>query len=262
MAHCDFCRAWRVTQALAVLAVACAPCRGEPVVTTLEPTIVCLSYTRACSTLAVRRARLARRYANAPDRPRARAVLAEAETTLVHTVTRVLFPPWHGTPWDFNGTTEVPGQGMIACGYFVSTVLRDAGLRVQRIRLAQQSAEIIVRTLCRETHIKRFRDTPLRTFVETIAAWGSGLYVVGLDCHVGFLLCDSSGVRFVHSTYVGPSMVIDEPADSSVVLEWSRYRVVGALSRDPNVLDAWLRQRPIRPLSVAAPRHNGTISVP
>lgn len=38
-----------------------------------------------------------------------------------------LMPCWYGTPWDFNGCTTEPGKGSIACGYFVSTVLRDAG---------------------------------------------------------------------------------------------------------------------------------------
>ncbi len=35
-----------------------------------------------------------------------------------------IVPHWYGTPWDFNGHTNIPNQGEIACGYFVSTTLR------------------------------------------------------------------------------------------------------------------------------------------
>src|ERR1700741_5295000 len=52
-----------------------------------------------------------------------------------------LLPCWYGTPWGFYGTTEEPGQGTIACGYFVTTVLRDAGCSLQRIKLAQYPSE-------------------------------------------------------------------------------------------------------------------------
>jgi hypothetical protein len=48
-------------------------------------------------------------------------------------------------------TSETPGRGEIACGYFVSTVLRDAGFGVERVRLAQQASERIVRTLSAPT---------------------------------------------------------------------------------------------------------------
>ena len=53
---------------------------------------------------------------------------------------------WLGTPYDFNGTAEKPGDGKIACGYFVSTVIRDTGFRVNRFKFAQQPSENILRT--------------------------------------------------------------------------------------------------------------------
>ena len=53
---------------------------------------------------------------------------------------------WLGTPWDFNGTAKGPGAGKIACGYFVATVLKDAGFQVDRYQLAQQPSENILRS--------------------------------------------------------------------------------------------------------------------
>ena len=40
-----------------------------------------------------------------------------------------LLPAWNGTAWAMNGTSQVPGRGSIACGYFVSTTLMHAGFR-------------------------------------------------------------------------------------------------------------------------------------
>lgn len=50
-----------------------------------------------------------------------------------------IFPYWYGTKWSFNGHTQIPNQGSISCGYFVSTTLSDVGVNVERISLAQQA---------------------------------------------------------------------------------------------------------------------------
>ncbi|WP_346883237.1 hypothetical protein [uncultured Algibacter sp.] len=39
-----------------------------------------------------------------------------------------IVPHWYGTTWDFNGHTNIPNQGDIACGYFVSTTLKHIGV--------------------------------------------------------------------------------------------------------------------------------------
>lgn len=81
-------------------------------------------------------------------------------------ITDSLMPCWYGTPWDFNGCTADPGKGSIACGYFVTTVLRDAGLQLNRIRLAQSPSGIIIHKLC--TNIKLFCNQPLINLVNHI----------------------------------------------------------------------------------------------
>ncbi|MCL2715253.1 MAG: hypothetical protein FWD68_11870 [Alphaproteobacteria bacterium] len=60
---------------------------------------------------------------------RQRELVREAQSCLTSTLSNSLFPVWYGTPWNFNGTTRVPGQGTIACGYFVTGILSDAGFR-------------------------------------------------------------------------------------------------------------------------------------
>jgi hypothetical protein len=169
------------------------------------------------------------------------AVLERAGATVVGAVADGLFPQWYETPWNFYGTTETPRQGSIACGYFVSTILRDAGFRVERERLAQQASELIIKTLTSERYIKRFSDVPLASFVEAIREWGPGLYVVGLDIHTGFMLLDGEEVWFVHSSYVQPAHVVKEAAASSIILGQSRYRVAGRISADHELMLKWLK---------------------
>lgn len=167
-------------------------------------------------------------------------ILNRARESMVSSVHRDVFPNWYGTQWDFYGTTETPGKGQIACGYFVTTVLRDVGLKVERNRLAQQASENIILSLTNNSHTKRFRQVPINTFVDSIRRWGTGLYVVGLDNHVGFILNDSGDVYFIHSSYADPFSVVKERASESSILSASRYRVLGNLSEDDELILKWL----------------------
>ena len=67
--------------------------------------------------------------------------LATARVALRDAMVDELIPPWTGTPWSFYGDADAPGPESAACGYYVSAILRDAGLRVARAKLAQQRRE-------------------------------------------------------------------------------------------------------------------------
>ncbi len=178
----------------------------------------------------------AARTGNAQD-----SILNIARRIFIASVADSLAPRWFGTPWDFNGTTQTPREGSIACGYFVSTLLRDAGLNVERVRMAQQASEKIVKALVSEKEIRRFSNVPLDTFVSAVHSWGEGLYVVGLDYHVGFLYHNGSAVRFIHSSYIPPKHVLSEPAARSAILASSKYRIVGKISAADPLLRTWLQ---------------------
>ena len=182
----------------------------------------------------------ARNYKGANENNRD-SILNEAREAFTASVVDSIVPHWMGTAWDFNGTTEKPREGMIACGYFVSTLLRDAGLKVERVKMAQQASEKIVKALATKKEIKRFRNTDFATFIDTIAAWGAGLYVVGLDYHVGFLYHDGKGVWFIHSSFITPKCVVREVAAKSLILASSKYRVVGKISANNALIKKWLR---------------------
>jgi hypothetical protein len=149
-----------------------------------------------------------------------------------------ILPAWHGTKWDFNGTTRTPKQGAIACGYFVNTVLQDAGFRLPRIKWSQMAAEPITVKTCHA--IKRFRDRPVSEVESWVRGQGDGLYKVGLDNHVGFIVKRGGIIRFVHSNYYQREVgVMSEPLDGNNPLAHSRYRIVGKLLGDA-MMKAWV----------------------
>ena len=161
---------------------------------------------------------------------------------------RELAKYWYGTPWDFHGTSQQPGVDKIACGYFVTTILRDAGLKIERVHLAQQASERIIKSLTGENQIQRFSNIPIRGFVQAVRKKGDGIYIAGLDSHVGFIVCSDEHVAFIHSSGLKPRCVVDEPALTSKALINSKYRVTGHISADEQLIMHWLNGQEI-PLS-------------
>jgi hypothetical protein len=157
----------------------------------------------------------------------------EAREALTEAVFELL-PHWEGTPWAMNGTTEIPGAGRIACGYLVSTVLRDAGLLVERVKLAQQASENIVMSVVDPDEIVRYRDTAVSEVLSE--ARTPGIYVVGLDTHVGLLVVHDDEQRFCHASRTMNMEVLCEDAAQARALR-SRYVVVGRLS--DRAVEAW-----------------------
>lgn len=177
--------------------------------------------------------------------------LARARELLVATLRDEILPAWNGTPWDFNGTSQTPQQGQIACGYFVSTTLLHMGFQVERVRLAQQASEHIAQSLVATHPIRRSSDQPIDAFIAKVRASGAGIYIVGLDNHVGFLIVEGADTWFHHA---GPREVVKrERARDAPYLVASRYRVVARLFDDA-LVESWLLGRPI---ATVTPKHRG-----
>jgi hypothetical protein len=164
----------------------------------------------------------------------------EKEKCFANAVANTIAPAWIGTKWDFNGITEVPQQGKIACGYFVTTVLRDAGFPVARVKMAQCASEQMVTTLVQDKYVKRFSNVDMDNFMAYLKLNGFGLYLVGLDNHTGFIFNDGLDIWFIHATFIGTGDVQKEKAATSTILAGSKYRIVGKISADELVLDKWI----------------------
>ncbi|MCB1049349.1 MAG: hypothetical protein H6510_02995 [Acidobacteria bacterium] len=152
-----------------------------------------------------------------------------------------ILPAWCGTAWGFYGTSHWPQQGEIACGVFVVRTLQHAGFVIPD-RMAAQPAENIIKNLVSAGPIQRFSRAPLDRVLEWVAAQGDGLYLVGLDCHVGFLIRFEGKTVFCHANYYPPQKVVMEPADGPSPLRDSQYRVIGKLL-DDEMMRHWLEGR-------------------
>lgn len=182
-------------------------------------------------------------YARASAEKRA-ALVASARKLVLRVIAEDLFPAWMGTPWDFNGITQRPREGHIACGYFVTTILRDAGFSVERARLAQQASLKIIKSLCPSPEIKDYGGIDVPELVRRMGKLPQGLYIVGLDIHTGFIANGPQSVDFIHASYGNPSEVVHEVALKSRVLAQSKRFVLGRVDND-DLLRKWLLKQAI-----------------
>lgn len=156
-----------------------------------------------------------------------------------------LFDAWEGTRWGLGlPQTQTPGGGKINCGMFVGTVLVHAGFQIDHKKLQRQPAELIIKSLAPASKIARFRNAPMDEFLEGVREHGPGLYIIGLDYHVGFLVVGQKGeIRYVHSSVV-TRKVVDMKAAGAPTIVTSKYRVVGKILQD-DMLQSWLTKREI-----------------
>ena len=164
--------------------------------------------------------------------------LGKARAVLVETLRDRILPAWNGTDWAMNGVSQTPHEGAIACGYFVSTTLLHAGFHVERARLGQQASHHITKSLVTTEPIWHTSDQPIDEFVDRLRKGGDGIYLVGLDNHVGFVIADGDDTWFHHSAPGGG--VRREPARTASFLSTSRYREAAKLFDDA-LVDKWLR---------------------
>ena len=190
------------------------------------------------------RKELAARHAKAKTAAERSAVEGDARIIL-ETALPSMMCCWLGTPWDFNGTAKGPGDGKIACGYFVATVLKDAGFQVDRYQLAQQPSENILRSFIPRESCSLSVGKDYQTFVSEVGKSESGVYVIGLDTHVAFIVVRDGGFRFIHSSGSRPWCVVDESPVEAGVLQRSNWRLLGNLTADAAVLRRWLRMEKI-----------------
>ena len=198
------------------------------------------SYTVLTDELQRWREDLADRYSRSKSAAEREAVEHDARVVLEEALPAMM-RCWLGTPWDFDGTADGPGKGKIACGYFVATVLRDAGFQVDRYKLAQQPSGNILRTFLKKEACSLTVGQEYDAFADGLSNIAPGIYVVGLDTHVAFLVVETGGFRFIHSSGSAPWCVVDEGRNEAGVLRKSNWRMLGNFSGDAGVIRTWLK---------------------
>lgn len=198
-------------------------------------------YAELRSSIQTTRLKLYQKYLTSTTETQQRAVLDSCQLFLQEALVNNVFPFWYGTAWDFNGISNEPQHGQIACGYFVSTTLKHCGFNLNRYKIAQQYSHSIVKTLC--TDVQRL--TSFEQLISYISLQPNQLYVIGLDNHVGFISMSNGKITFIHSTFVDEAVVITEIAKESLVLKNSNLYILGNLSGNDALLLSWLSKDPI-----------------
>lgn len=143
---------------------------------------------------------------------------------------------WDATTWDFYGMSRVPGEGEIACGYFVTTLLRDLGFDIDRVRLAQEPSGVMIEELTVNIH----KSNSLQNTLDVIKNGpNNAIYIIGLDFHTGFISHSDTGTFFIHSNYIDRTGVVREDAATSEALSHSNFFMIDNLTANPKFLAIW-----------------------
>lgn len=194
------------------------------------------NYLQLRDSIELKRKSFAKQYSVNSTEQGKKKVLKLASQFLRTTLVDKVYPTWYGTVWDYNGITETPGKGTIACGYFVSTTLRHTGVNVNRYKLAQKYSHAIVKSICND--VKVYND--FESMIAYLNSRTDDVYVVGLDNHVGIISKDKGEIKFIHSSFVYPSHVVSEDASTSSVLGGSAVYVIGNMTANPLLIKSWL----------------------
>lgn len=165
--------------------------------------------------------------------------LTQGKELFAHLLVDSIFNYWYGTTWDFNGHTKTPRNGEIACGYFITTTMKDVGIKLNRIKLAQQASSEIIKKLCKGNTIQLFSDLEkLKSYLSDLK--NNEVLILGLDYHVGFVVKRNGENYFIHSNYISREGVIKETLATSAAIRNSNIYMIGNVSRNDELILKWL----------------------
>lgn len=202
-------------------------------------------YEQVKADIQQKKAVLAANYQKLPAKKKKEAIEA-AKEYLFQRITQDLIPYWFQTEWDFNGTTETPRKGQIACGYFVTTILKHAGIELDKYYLSRASSATLIRHLCDPQNTITIRKNNFSKLLQHFENQPDGLYIVGLDTHVGFIEKKGADLFFIHSRKPRSAGVTREKVKESKTLQKSKIHVVGNLLANQNLIINWLKVKPLK----------------
>lgn len=181
-------------------------------------------------------------YFNALYKNKPTEAIDSASSYLNSKLINEIVPHWYGTPWDFNGHTNIPNDGEIACGYFVSTTLKHLGFNLNRYKMAQQAGLIEAQMLQDKSDLNIYSGLTFQTLKKKInSVYTDGIYFVGLDNHVGYVLIKNKTLYFLHSSYCDDKVVI-ELAETSACFASNIY-VFAEITTNKTLVANWINNK-------------------
>ena len=167
-----------------------------------------------------------------------------ASTHLYSKLINEIIPHWYGTEWDFNGYTNTPNDGLIACGYFVSTTLKHLGFNLNRYKMAQAAGLNEAKLLQSKSELKIYSGLTFKELETKVnSVYTDGIYFVGLDNHVGYVLIKDKTLYFLHSSYCDDKVVI-ELAETSACFASNIY-VFAEVTTNKTLVTNWIFNTPL-----------------
>lgn len=171
-------------------------------------------------------------------------VLIKASQYLEEVIPSDIIHYWYGTAFDKEGTAETPRAGSgIACSYFVTTILREAGFSISRSRVAQKGALELAQTLCNQqlTHCNNAEEA-----YQLVKTKGKGLYFIAFSHHVGLIYHDGQEAYLIHSSPLAARTVARVKMEGARSFEYSKYYDIGKMSDNLALVEKWFTLQKIK----------------
>jgi len=192
------------------------------------------NYKKVLHEISKKRIALQSEYSKAPEK-----TLNNTSNYFLNTLLNNIVPHWYETTWAYEGHTNTPNKGEIACGYFVSTTLQHFGFNLNRYKMAQQAGLNIALSLQPKNKLKIYRNISYSELKKSLLnIYNDGLYFIGLNNHVGYILIKNKELYFLHSSYCDNKVVI-EYAEHSYCFQNDIY-VFAEISTNKILLKKWI----------------------
>lgn len=180
-------------------------------------------------------------YQNANDSAKSR-IIEEAGNYLFDNLLNKIIPFWYKMPWNLSGYSNIPQEGTVGCSYFISNTLLACGFNLNRYRLGQTDPIAGSRSLTFTDSVVKYRnDGSMENLAKIILKnHPEGIYIIGLDIHVGYLLIYKSKLYFIHSAYYYPNVVCIEFFEKSVGIQSSTTYYITPITNNKKLVEKWI----------------------
>jgi len=193
-------------------------------------------YTLTLDSILLKREELRLFYQNSENKSFA---LDSVRNYLLNVLINKVLPYWYGTSWAMSGVTQIPQEGFVGCSYFVANTLNAVGFNFDRVGVARASSRNIARTFQLSENVVLLKGYTNEQVISYLKEnYKEGLYIVGLDYHVAYMLYSHNEVFIIHSGKQ-PSKVVIEFADCSPGF-YSNLHYIGEITSNDELIIKWL----------------------
>ena len=111
--------------------------------------------------------------------------------------------------------------------------------------MAQQAASVLIKRLCDRKSIKTIGNNDTERLIAYLRKQPDGVFILGLDTHVGFIEKRDGQLDFIHSSFSTRRRVVRERVINSTVISSSSIYMVGNLLANKKLIRRWLLKKKV-----------------